>query len=127
MRQQPQDQRTKDVKVIERFERKIDAARMKSRVTDQLRDDRLDLWRSGNGSVGLRGKPQVDVIAVGIKILHSMSQSPKGRPCRTRIFFHQRENCQGTLLFHIAIRFFEGTSVEMIFVVADLPLQPVLM
>ncbi len=74
----------------------------------------------------MQGEPQVNVIAVGIKVLNGVSQPSESRPGCQCITCLQRGNYLRTLLLDIGIRFVKGIVVKMIFIVTELGTHPVL-
>ena len=101
-------------------------ARVQSEMVKQALGSGIDLRGRRNDSIGSRGEPQVDVIAVGVKILDGMRQSSKRGPGGGGIICQQRWEDQGALLLNIGVGFFKGTSIKMIFIVTDLREQAIL-
>src|ERR1044072_4857493 len=100
---------------------------MQGAMVKQVLSSGIDLRGRRNCSIRPRGKPQIDVIAMGVKILDGMGQSSRREPGGEYIICQQRREGQGALFLNIGIGFFKGTSIKMIFIVTDLPEQAILM
>ena len=121
-----QNNRPEGTYKIQGFEWKVDFAGTQRTGVDQIFINGINFKRSRKRSIRLAGNPEVNVIAVRVKILYGVEQSSKGRPCRANIIGFQRRYRQRALLFEISIRFSKGIAVKVIFIVTDQREQPIL-
>lgn len=108
------------------FEWVVEFAGAQVRVLENLRGNRVHFGRRGRRRSREVVQPKRDVIAMGVEVLHRVSQFSKGFPCRVDVTVFKRCADDATLFLDVGVRGVEHIAIKMKVIMTELIMQAIL-